>query len=278
MEIALGLDNDPDAQRTFEASFPEATFIGEDIAEVPASALDAVVDACREHPLLFNACAPCQPFSRQRRGATPSGDERLGLLHHVLRFVRRYRPELIFAENVPGLREDGVGHGVFRQLLRALDELGYSTNHRVVKSQDYGVPQRRARLVLLASVLGPVAFPPPTHGAGAPTAAHSTGRGVDRGASRHLGGRDPSGRPKPSCGAAVAAQPQTHTRHPSRRGMARLAFRSDARESPIGLQRVHGCLRTLEVGCAGARADDQVHQLLERAVRPPGARSGDQRP
>ena len=174
MEIALGLDNDPDARRTFEANFPEATFIGEDIAEVPASALDAIVDACREHPLLFNACAPCQPFSRQRRGVTPSGDERLGLLHHVLRFVRRYRPELIFAENVPGLREDGVGHGVFQQLLRTLDELGYSTNHRVVKSQDYGVPQRRARLVLLASVLGPVAFPPPTHGAGPPTAAHST--------------------------------------------------------------------------------------------------------
>ena len=174
MEIALGLDNDPDAQRTFEANFPEATFVGEDIAQVPASALDAVVDACREHPLLFNACAPCQPFSRQRRGAAPPGDERLGLLHHVLRFVRRYRPELIFAENVPGLREDGVGHGIFRHLLSVLDELGYSTSHRVVRSQDYGVPQRRSRLVLLASVLGPVDFPPPTHGAGAPTAEPPT--------------------------------------------------------------------------------------------------------
>lgn len=174
MEIALGLDNDPDAQRTFEANFPEAAFVGEDIADVAASALDAIVDDCRGHPLLFNACAPCQPFSRQRRGATPSDDERLGLLHHVLRFVHRYRPELIFAENVPGLREEDIGHGVFWQLLRVLDELGYSTNHRVVNSQDYGVPQRRARLVLLASVLGSMDFPPPTHGTGAPTTEHST--------------------------------------------------------------------------------------------------------
>lgn len=174
MEIALGLDNDSDAQRTFEVNFPEAAFVGEDIAEVAASALDSIVDDCRGHPLLFNACAPCQPFSRQRRGSTPPGDERLGLLHHVLRFVRRYRPELIFAENVPGLREEGVGHGVFWQLLKTLRELGYSTKHRVVNSQDYGVPQRRARLVLLASVLGPIDFPPPTHGPDAPTADHST--------------------------------------------------------------------------------------------------------
>ena len=174
MEIALGLDNDPDALRTFEANFPEAQLIGEDIAKVPASAIDEVVRAWSSHPLLFNACAPCQPFSRQRRGVTPSGDERLRLLNHVLRFVRRHRPEFVFAENVPGLRDDAVGSRVFQHLLHSLESLGYQTGHCVVKSQDYGVPQRRARLVLLASRLGPVAFPPPTHGAGAPSAEHST--------------------------------------------------------------------------------------------------------
>ena len=174
MEIALGLDNDPDARRTFEANFPEAGFIGEDIADTPAGVLDVVVDLCGDHPLLFNACAPCQPFSRQRRQAAPPGDGRLGLLDHVLRFVRRYRPELIFAENVPGLRDGGAGREVFQRLLRTLDELGYSTTHRVVTSQDYGIPQRRARLVLLASVFGPVAFPAPSHGAGTANPEYST--------------------------------------------------------------------------------------------------------
>ena len=66
MEIAFGLDNDPDAERTFEANFPNAAFIGADIANVSASAIDAVVGAWADYPLLFTACAPCQPFSRQR--------------------------------------------------------------------------------------------------------------------------------------------------------------------------------------------------------------------
>lgn len=176
MEIALGLDNDADAQRTFEANFPEAGFIGDDIATVSASAIDPVVDACADHPLLFNACAPCQPFSQQRRGVTSPDDERLGLLDHVLRFVRRHRPELIFAENVPGLREGGATRGVFQRLLCTLETLGYSTDYRVIKSQDYGVPQRRARLVVLASRLGPIRLPGPTHGFGTSSTTHATVR------------------------------------------------------------------------------------------------------
>ena len=174
MEIAFGLDSDPDAQRTFEANFPEARFIGDDIAEVPAEALDAVVDMWPDHPLLFNGCAPCQPFSRQRRGAVPSGDDRIALISHLLRFVERHRPAIVLAENVPGLKEDGAGRRVFERLLRRLRKLGYATNPRVVKSQDYGVPQRRARLVLIASLFGKIAFPTPTHGGGAPNAEYST--------------------------------------------------------------------------------------------------------
>ena len=53
MEIAFGLDNDPDAERTFQANFPEAAFMSADIAHVPASALDDVVEASAGHPLLF---------------------------------------------------------------------------------------------------------------------------------------------------------------------------------------------------------------------------------
>ena len=174
MQITLGLDNDPDARRTFEANFPEAEFIGGDIEEVPASALDAAVGAQAGYPLLFNACAPCQPFSRQRRGPARSRDGRVGLLDHFLRFVRRHGPELILAENVPGLRDGDIGGEVFERLVRGLRSLGYSTSHRVVRSQDYGVPQRRSRLLLLASVFGPVPFPAPTHGAGTPHAEYAT--------------------------------------------------------------------------------------------------------
>ena len=174
MEIALGLDNDPDARRTFEANFPRAKFLADDIRAVPASALDDAVREQAGSPLLFNACAPCQPFSRQHRGPPREQDERVALLDHFLRFVRRHSPELVLAENVPGLRDGDVGGEVFERLVLSLRSLGYSTTHRVVRSQDYGVPQRRSRLVLLASVFGPVPFPEPTHGTGTPHAEFAT--------------------------------------------------------------------------------------------------------
>ena len=165
MEIVFGLDIDPDAGRTYRANFPAATFMNSDIAQVPTSALDEVVAGSTGHPLLFIACAPCQPFSQQRNSEASADDGRSGLLDHLSRFLRRFRPELIFIENVPGLR-DGLGSKVFERLMRSLKELDYFTSHQVVRSQDYGVPQRRSRLVLLASVYGPIAFPVPTHGDG----------------------------------------------------------------------------------------------------------------
>lgn len=164
MDIVFGLDNDPDAEQSFKKNFPDATFIGNEIADVSESAIDGVVDACQDHPLLFNACAPCQPFSRQRRSRSTPDDERAGLLDHVLRFVGRYRPELVFSENVPGLRDDGWGREIFERFVDTLKQMGYFASHRVIRSQQYGVPQHRARLVLLGSVFGPVTFAPQTHG------------------------------------------------------------------------------------------------------------------
>lgn len=174
MEIAFGLDNDSDAERTFRANFPEAEFLNADIARVPASALDNLVDGSEGRPLLFNACAPCQPFSRQQGWGARPGDERLDLIGHLSRFVRRFLPEFVFVENVPGLSDVELAGEVFQQLMRDLEESGYSASHRVVRSQDYGVPQRRARLVLLGSRLGPIAFPPPTHGDGLAQVKYST--------------------------------------------------------------------------------------------------------
>ena len=166
MDIAFGLDNDPDAERTFRANFPEADFLCTDIRSLPADSLDHVVDRYGDHPLWFSACAPCQPFSQQRRGVLSPDDERLGIILHLLRFVDRFRPEFLFVENVPGLRKRQVGNDVFEPLEYALSELGYHMDYSIVRSQDYGVPQRRARLILFASLIFPVNFPPKTHGPG----------------------------------------------------------------------------------------------------------------
>jgi DNA (cytosine-5)-methyltransferase 1 len=164
MDIKLGLDIEPQASKTFRANFPEATFIERDIAQVDP--LDIRGDIGDDKtPLLVSACAPCQPYS-SFVGRRPS-DPRRALLLRLLPFIRTLRPEFVFVENVPGLKAARANAGTFSRFCKALREEGYHVTFEVVDCQHYGVPQRRRRLVILASLLAPVEVPEPTHGRGA---------------------------------------------------------------------------------------------------------------
>lgn len=167
LDLLLALDNDRDARSTFEVNFPGTPFICRDIRNVAPTDIEYLVLNSRGQgkTLLFSACAPCQPFSIQRRNRRRS-DERYPLLLEFLRFVWYFRPELVFLENVPGV--DQV-YGSVRPFATCLDTLrsnGYSVEHRVINCWDYGIPQRRRRLLLVASRLGPIRFPEPSHGPG----------------------------------------------------------------------------------------------------------------
>jgi DNA (cytosine-5)-methyltransferase 1 len=63
------------------------------------------------------------------------------------------KPFAFVMENVPGL-SNGIGKPIFLQTLRKLNELGYHTVHAVLDSADFGIPQRRRRLVLMGTLLG----------------------------------------------------------------------------------------------------------------------------
>lgn len=164
MKIALGIDRDADASATFKRNFPKAKTLSADIAELPVSDLAKLVPNDPRSPLLFAGCAPCQPFSKQNRAPRDKDDERRPLLLDFLRFIEHFKPELVFVENVPGLqRADGAPLTLFIEMLI---RLGYFHDVARVDAVKYGVPQRRLRLVLVASRLGPIAIPPPTHGRG----------------------------------------------------------------------------------------------------------------
>ena len=173
MEILLGIDVAQDAAATFQANFPEASFICRDIRQILTWELESYLARQRERPLLFSACAPCQPFSKQNREKSNS-DERATLLDELDRFVRRFRPEYIFLENVPGIQRINPSSGPIGRFLRFLEELGYCVAHDVVDFLDYGVPQTRRRFVMIASQFGPIALPAATHGVKSGMQPHST--------------------------------------------------------------------------------------------------------
>ncbi len=103
---------------------------------------------------LLAGCPPCQGFSSMRtlNRSRSVHDERNDLLFEFIRFARGLKPKTIMMENVPGLAKD---HRM-RSFVESLEALGYRSEYRVLDAANYGVPQRRKRLILLAARGGEV--------------------------------------------------------------------------------------------------------------------------
>lgn len=162
----IAVDFDEAALATYARNMPGVATLVEDISKLLTPSIEHHFERERIHPILMCACAPCQPFSAQNRHKK-ADDGRLTLLGHLRRFAERFRPELMLIENVPGL--DGSKGGVgspLGELLGMLDDLGYHHDVRILAAHDFGVPQARRRLLVAASLFGPVALPESTHGDG----------------------------------------------------------------------------------------------------------------
>jgi len=104
-------------------------------------------------------CAPCQPFSGLNPKEESTERDDWGLMREMGRLVRRVRPEVVVVENVVRMRQ----HSVYARFLDALRKSGYEVSVNEVHCPDYGVPQTRNRLVVLASRLGAIELADPTH-------------------------------------------------------------------------------------------------------------------
>jgi len=160
MDIRFGLDIDAEASATYRRNFPDAEFLEGDVAGLDPSTVAALIGE-GGGPLLVAACAPCQPYSTFASGSPRDG--RRTLLLRLVPILEELQPDYVLIENVPGLREPAPA-STFNRFCKALARLGFDTTTAVVDCRDYGVPQRRRRLVLIASRHGAVELPAPTHG------------------------------------------------------------------------------------------------------------------
>lgn len=162
LKPAFALDFDESAASTFRNNFPKTVFSETDITRFDAHEIDGLVNSFDVK--LFCGCAPCQPFTRQNTTKPEKKtDTRRSLLSHFGVMVERYLPDYIFVENVPGIQRVS-GNSTLTRFKKRLEALEYSSTVGIVESQKYGVPQRRRRLVLLASRHGKIDFPKETHG------------------------------------------------------------------------------------------------------------------
>ncbi|PZQ45011.1 MAG: DNA (cytosine-5-)-methyltransferase [Micavibrio aeruginosavorus] len=155
--VKAGFDIDPACQYAFEAN-NKADYILKDVAKVTAKDIDTYF-AEHDAITMIAGCAPCQPFSKYTQGQDTSKDEKWGMLYHFARIVEEVLPDIVTMENVPQLKK----HSVYEDFEKKLRSLGYHVSSNIVYCPDYGMPQTRQRLVLLASRLGQINLIKPTH-------------------------------------------------------------------------------------------------------------------
>lgn len=147
IDVVAGYDCDAACRLTYERNNPGARFIQADIREIGLSDL-AIKHGSRGYDdVLFAGCAPCQPFSQQRKGDRRRRDATL--LAELGRLIATALPGYVLMENVPGIANI-EGFSTFRRFLRLLTSNGYQYVFDVLDAKSFGVPQNRRRLVLIA--------------------------------------------------------------------------------------------------------------------------------
>ena len=162
IQVLFGLDFNPSCHETYEYN-NHIPYLCRDIKDVTIEDLINQFPVLAENDdLLLVGCAPCQPFSSQRRSETEH--PAVNLLDEFGRIVEGIMPAHILIENVPGIEKKG--HEVFERFIILLDRLNYQYTYDVINAKNYGVPQNRRRLVLIASRLFRPSIPEATHGNG----------------------------------------------------------------------------------------------------------------
>lgn len=149
-ETKAAVEIEPAAVKAYELNHPNSKVFPKNIRDID---INDIKEILRDEPLhLLAGCPPCQGFSSMRRLNKKQSvrDDRNSLVLEFLRFVKELNPLTIMMENVPGL----VNYYLFKQVVKELKELGYNPKVEVVNVKDYGVPQRRKRLVMVGSILG----------------------------------------------------------------------------------------------------------------------------
>ncbi|KAJ6088501.1 C-5 cytosine methyltransferase DmtA [Penicillium sp. IBT 16267x] len=159
LALTWAVDMDTNAVQTYRRNFPQSLvehstfdqFMTQDPAELR-------IDVCHTSP-------PCQPFSPAHTIQNQVRDERnSACIFTSLNLINRARPRVLTMEETFGLRERHPA--IFNRLIMDFIEVGYSVRWAVLDCLNYGVPQTRRRLIIIAAGPGETLpqMPPPTHG------------------------------------------------------------------------------------------------------------------
>lgn len=159
-DVLAAVEIDDLAVETYKHNHPEISVLHQDIRQITG---DEILEQLGLHVGqldLLAGCPPCQGFSTMTtlNGSKRVSDPRNDLVLEFGRLVREIRPKAVLMENVPRLALDER----MERLMELLEECGYPVrnSYRVLNAVDYGVPQRRKRLVLMTGMASPISHSP----------------------------------------------------------------------------------------------------------------------
>jgi DNA (cytosine-5)-methyltransferase 1 len=161
-DVLVANDFDGTAATAFKVSHPDTTFIDGPIENITGREIREAAGVKQGELDVLIGGPPCQAFSvyNHQRGMH---DQRSRLFREYLRLVEALMPRCVVMENVTGITSIAGGRAV-NEIHRCLEELGYLVEHRILKSEEYGVPQERRRIFFIGSRGSRFPWPKPTHG------------------------------------------------------------------------------------------------------------------
>ena len=160
--MLLANDIDKYASQTYKENFPETKFILGDIRQISIDDIKNKIKGKRVDVIIGGP--PCQGFSNA--GLRDPKDPRNSLFMEFIRIVAGFNPKYVVIENVPGILTMKTANGdlVKDIITQEFAKIGYKIESKILLSADYGVPQKRRRVIFIGTNTGkPIVFPQPTH-------------------------------------------------------------------------------------------------------------------
>lgn len=157
INVVAGYDIDIRSQFAYEFN-NDAQFILKDVRDIDEKEIKNLYPEDTTIKVLMG-CAPCQPFSTYSHKYKNNINtiQKMDLLDYFGKQIEFVQPEIVSMENVPQMIQEKV----FKKFIKVLENNNYSIDYKIVFAPDYGVPQKRKRLLLLASKLGKIELLPP---------------------------------------------------------------------------------------------------------------------
>ena len=163
-EVVAGVDILESSLKTFQLNNPNALCFKGDIRKINPTYVESELQKVNKTVDVIVGGPPCQGFSSIRPFRTTNiNDERNTLFEQFAKYVFYFQPKSFIMENVVGLVTHNKGNTI-NVIEKVFKDLGYNLDWKILNAANYGVPQKRERLIMIGYRDGEkVLFPKPTH-------------------------------------------------------------------------------------------------------------------